>query len=242
MDPRGDYVHHMGWHAALHTLALGDAAGTLSRLESLSGPECDEFRHVVDNGTLLAFALGIPEGIVSLTLIALGTSLPELAATIASALKGHTEIALGNVIGSNLFNLLAIIGVASLVGPIPVGQQFLTFDLWVMLGASVLLAPFVFVKNLDLTRRWGALLTALGSAVFSITFKLAWPELPFIDRVGIVFLLCIAVGVIVSQLQGAPRHPKAVDYKNIDTHTTGGFNLAAFVVILMLVGLYATWW
>jgi hypothetical protein len=53
MDPRGDYVHHMGWHAALHTLALGNAAGTLSRLESLSGPECDEFRHVVDNGTLL---------------------------------------------------------------------------------------------------------------------------------------------------------------------------------------------
>jgi SSS family solute:Na+ symporter len=87
-----------------------------------------------------------------------------------------------------------------------------------------------------------ALLTALGSAVFSITFKLAWPELPFIDRVGIVFLLCIAVGVIVSQLQGAEDHPDAIDYKDVDTHTTGGFNLAAVAVILMLVGLYATWW
>jgi SSS family solute:Na+ symporter len=87
-----------------------------------------------------------------------------------------------------------------------------------------------------------ALLTALGSAVLSITFKLAWPELPFIDRVGIVFLMCIAIGVMVSHFQKAEAHPNAVDYKTVDTHTTGGFNLAAFVVILMLVGLYATWW
>ena len=88
----------------------------------------------------------------------------------------------------------------------------------------------------------GALLTALGSAVFSITFKLAWPELPFIDRVGIVFLMCIAVGVIVSAIQGAEDHPDAIDYKEVDTRTSGGFNLAALVVILMLTGLYATWW
>ena len=78
--------------------------------------------------------------------------------------------------------------------------------------------------------------------MFSITFKLAWPELPFIDRVGIVFLLCIGVGVVVSHFQGAESHPKAVNYKEVDTHTTGGFNLAAGVVILMLIGLYATWW
>ena len=53
MDPTGDYVHHLGWHAALHSLALGDGPGTLDRLTTLSGPECDPFRHVVDNGTLL---------------------------------------------------------------------------------------------------------------------------------------------------------------------------------------------
>ena len=51
-----------------------------------------------------------------------------------------------------------------------------------------------------------------------------------------------AVGVIISQLEGAERHPKAIDYGEVDTHTTGGFNLAALVVVLMLVGLYATWW
>ena len=87
-----------------------------------------------------------------------------------------------------------------------------------------------------------ALLTALGSAVFSIAFKLAWPAVPFIDRVGIVFLMCIAVGVAVSHLQGAEKHPKAIDYDGVDTSTTGGFNLAALVVCLMLAGLYATWW
>jgi hypothetical protein len=53
MDPTGDYVHHLGWHAALHALALGDGPGTIDRLTSLSGPDCDSFRHVVDNGTLL---------------------------------------------------------------------------------------------------------------------------------------------------------------------------------------------
>lgn len=53
MHPSGDYVHHMGWHAALHTLALGDGEATLARLDDLAGPGCDAFRHVVDNGTLL---------------------------------------------------------------------------------------------------------------------------------------------------------------------------------------------
>jgi SSS family solute:Na+ symporter len=88
----------------------------------------------------------------------------------------------------------------------------------------------------------GALFTALGSFIFSLAFYFAWPSLPFIDRVGIVFLLCIAVGVIVSHLQGPEAHPNAIDYKDVDTSTTRGFNLAALVVILMLVGLYATWW
>ena len=92
------------------------------------------------------------------------------------------------------------------------------------------------------TTSLGALCAAIGSAVFSLAFKLALPELPFIDRVGIVFLLCIAVGVGVSWLQGKERHPHAIDYRDVDTTTTTGFNLAGATVLLMLVGLYATWW
>lgn len=87
-----------------------------------------------------------------------------------------------------------------------------------------------------------ALATAVGSAVFSVAFKLGWPALPFIDRVGLVFLLSVAVGIAVSAMQGAEDHPEAIDYKTVDTSTTAGFNFAALVVVLMLVGLYATWW
>jgi SSS family solute:Na+ symporter len=92
------------------------------------------------------------------------------------------------------------------------------------------------------TTAMGALLTALASAIFSIAFKFGWPALPFIDRVGIVFLLCLAVGVVVSRIQGSEEHPQAIAYKDVDTHTSGGFNLVALVVILMLIALYATWW
>ena len=88
----------------------------------------------------------------------------------------------------------------------------------------------------------GALATAVGSAVFSIAFKLGWPSLPFIDRVGLVFLLCIGVGVLVSRLQGVEAHPDAIEYKDVNTETTSGFNIGAMVIVLMLAGLYATWW
>ena len=77
-----------------------------------------------------------------------------------AALRRQADVALGNVIGSNMFNLLAIIGIASLVGPIPVDAAFLRFDLWVMLGASILLVPFVFMQR-DITRTWGVVLSAL---------------------------------------------------------------------------------
>lgn len=87
-----------------------------------------------------------------------------------------------------------------------------------------------------------ALATAIGSAVFSVAFKLWWPELPFIDRVGVVFLLCIAVGIGVSAMQRAEPHPDAIDYADVDTSTTKGFNIASGVIVIMLVALYATWW
>ena len=87
-----------------------------------------------------------------------------------------------------------------------------------------------------------ALATAIGSAVFSVAFKLLWPTLPFIDRVGLVFLLSIGVGIAVSAIQGAEAHPDAIDYESVDTSTTTGFNIAAAIVVLMLVALYATWW
>ncbi len=88
----------------------------------------------------------------------------------------------------------------------------------------------------------GALGAAIGSAVLSIVLKLWWPELPFIDRVGLVFVACVALGMLISIAQKAEAHPDAIDYADIDTTTSTGFNLGALVVILILTALYATWW
>jgi cation:H+ antiporter len=113
---------------------------------------------LVENATIIAQTYGVSDTVIGLTLVAVGTSLPELATTVMAALRRQADVALGNVIGSNMFNLLAIIGIATFFGEIPVDAQFLSFDLWVMLGASILLAPFVFFK-LDITRTIGVGLT-----------------------------------------------------------------------------------
>jgi len=115
---------------------------------------------LVDASTNIARQYGVSETVIGLTLVALGTSLPELATTVMAALRNQAEVAMGNVIGSNMFNLLAIIGIASFVGPIPVEPGILQFDLWVMLAASLLLAPFVFLKW-HMGRGWGIVLSVL---------------------------------------------------------------------------------
>jgi cation:H+ antiporter len=114
---------------------------------------------LVDGAVDIALLFGVSETVIGLTLVAIGTSLPELATTVMAAIRRHAEVALGNVIGSNLFNLLGIMGIAVLVGPVPVDPSFLRFDLWVMLGASLLLIPFVFMR-MNITRPWGVGLTA----------------------------------------------------------------------------------
>lgn len=115
---------------------------------------------LVNSAVNIATDLGVSETVIGLTLVAVGTSLPELATTIAAAMRRQADVALGNVIGSNMFNLLAIIGVASMFGDIPIEATFLNFDLWVMLAASVVLAPFVLMR-FDMGRIVGLVFTAL---------------------------------------------------------------------------------
>jgi len=125
---------------------------------------------LVDGAVNIARAYGVTETVIGLTLVAVGTSLPELATTLVAAIRQKADVALGNVIGSNMFNLLGIIGVAALVGPIPVERTFLVQDLWIMLAASLLLAPFVFLK-MDITRLWGVIFT--GAYVAYLVLVLA---------------------------------------------------------------------
>lgn len=93
---------------------------------------------LVDGAVGIATDLGVPESIIGLTLVALGTSLPELAATIVAALRRHTDVAIANVMGSCVFNVLAILGVTAIVKPLTIAPDIQSIDLWVMLAASLL--------------------------------------------------------------------------------------------------------
>lgn len=119
---------------------------------------------LVDASVSIAKMFGVSDRVIGLTLVAIGTSLPELATTVMAAIRRQADVALGNVIGSNMFNLLGIVGVAGLFGTLAIPAEFLRFDLWVMLGASLALAPFVFSKTMNMTKRWGILFTGLYAA------------------------------------------------------------------------------
>ncbi|MDE0993580.1 MAG: calcium/sodium antiporter [Rhodospirillales bacterium] len=112
---------------------------------------------LVQGGVQIARIYGVSEEVIGLTLFALGTSLPELAASLVAAFRGHPAVAIGNVIGSNLFNLLGVGGVLGLVANIPVPGQILSFDLWIMFGATAVLFP-VLVLGWRVPRVTGAVL------------------------------------------------------------------------------------
>lgn len=93
-----------------------------------------------------AIIIGVPEDVIALTIIAFGTSLPELSTSIISARRGHSDMALGNIVGSNVFNVLMIIGMTAIVKPInhnAYAEQLLTFDIWVMLATALVFAGLV---------------------------------------------------------------------------------------------------
>jgi len=105
----------------------------------------------------LAEDLGVPEAVIGLTLVAVGTSLPELSISVIAAFRRHADVAVGNILGSNIFNLLGILGVSALLQPLPVHARILQFDQWVMLGTSLLLLLFLFTGR-RLSRIEGGLL------------------------------------------------------------------------------------
>jgi cation:H+ antiporter len=101
---------------------------------------------VVEGAAGLASSWGVSEAVIGLSLIALGTSLPELSTTVIAALHKSSDVAIGNVVGSNLFNILAILGITALLVDIPVEPGFLRFDVWVMFVASIIVWVFVLAR------------------------------------------------------------------------------------------------
>ena len=117
----------------------------------------------------LARAFGVSEEVIGLTLLAFGTSVPELATTVVAALRRHADVALGNVIGSNLFNLMGVMAVVTCVVPIDLPAQIVRFDLWVMAGVSAMMIQFMY-SGLRLSRGEAGLFIATYSAYIIIQF------------------------------------------------------------------------
>jgi len=107
----------------------------------------------------IASALGVSEAVIGLTIVAAGTSAPELATSLVAAWRGRDDIAVGNVIGSNIFNVLGIVGATALIHPLEIPQEVVARDNWWMIGASLLLFPLM-KTGMRINRLEGALLFA----------------------------------------------------------------------------------
>lgn len=100
-------------------------------------------RLLIIGATDIALAFGVSEAAVGLTLVAVGTSLPELATSVVAAVRRHSDVAVGNAVGSNLANILGILGLTSVVSPIAVAERIASVDVWVMLGTALVVAPLL---------------------------------------------------------------------------------------------------
>lgn len=123
-------------------------------------------RILVWGATEIATTLGVSELIIGLTIVAIGTSLPELAASVASALKGHTDIALGNIVGSNIFNIAAVMAVPGLLAPINLDEVVLWRDYGVTFGLTALLAVFALLQRPPKINRPEGLLLVIAYAAY----------------------------------------------------------------------------
>ena len=136
-------------------------------------------RLLVDNGTKIAQALGVPESVIALTFVALGTSLPELVTAITSLIKGHNDLSLGNVIGANVFNLVLVSGVSVTIAPFDVPQSAviaghnssLVLEIPLMIAVMLLLTIPAILKG-KLSRAQGILLLAIYAAFCAVQFTL----------------------------------------------------------------------
>ena len=126
---------------------------------------------LVDGATALARAAGVSDEVIGLTLVAVGTSLPELATSIVAAYRGHSDVCLGNVLGSNIFNLFGILGITALATPVPFADRIVAFDLWALLAATALLAPFMLTGR-RVSRPEGTTLLALYAGYVACQFLL----------------------------------------------------------------------
>lgn len=122
-------------------------------------------RLLVSSAVEIATAFGVSETIIGLTVVAVGTSLPELVTSVVAALRRHTDLALGNLIGSNIFNVLFILGTTALVQPIPVPGEIIRLDIWIMLAATGLLLLFAYTGRQIVRWEGGVFIAAYAAYI-----------------------------------------------------------------------------
>ena len=125
---------------------------------------------LVAGATDIAAGLGIPERVIGLTLVAVGTSLPELASSLVAALRRETDIILGNIVGSNLFNLLAVLGAAGAIQPLAVEAVGVRLDLLIMIGFALAL-PLLLLRGRRVGRSAGTVLLLAYALYVGVLFS-----------------------------------------------------------------------
>ena len=117
----------------------------------------------------IAMNLGVSEKVIGVVMVGVGTSFPELTTSIVAAIRRHGDVAIGNVVGSNLFNILGVLGITAVVAPVPVGLETLRFDIWIMIGVAFLLIPYA-RRRRTVGRTGGVVFMALYGAYVAAQF------------------------------------------------------------------------
>ncbi|MEN0062544.1 MAG: sodium:calcium antiporter [Myxococcota bacterium] len=165
MPPEGSSGPHTSSFMLIKPPSIPWASEIVAVLAVLIGVACLGYgaQWFTDGAVSIAESLGVSRRVIGLTLVALGTSLPELATSIVAALRGQADIAVSNVVGSNLLNLLVIVGVAAMIRPIPVAAHVVYQDMGILLGISGIFGFFLWTGT-RIVRLEGFTLLALGVA------------------------------------------------------------------------------
>ena len=164
----------------------------------------------------------------------------DIYANLARTRKTESQlVTVGRIVGFSSL-LIAMIVSRPLLGNFDQAFQYIQeFTGFFTPGIVAIFLLAIFWRS---TTANGALGAAVGSAALSLGFKLLWPDLPFIDRVGVTFLLCVGLGMLISRIENVGELPGAIKFKEVDCSTSAAFNLASVAIVLMLIALYATWW
>ncbi|MCF3933649.1 calcium/sodium antiporter [Acuticoccus sp. M5D2P5] len=158
----GESIAEFGWPRSMATAGVLTVAGIAGVILGAD--------FLVDSAVKLAELAGISQAVIGLTIVAIGTSLPELATSVIAAIRRQGDVALGNVIGSNIFNILGIAGATAIVTPIPIPAQIIDLDVWVMLLSAVLLVAFA-ATGRGISRREGAILVVCYGLYLGLQFS-----------------------------------------------------------------------